>query len=181
MPKLKAVKSFYALLSPILIWLLLWPSALAHTMPLELQLRLQTVGARQQLTLEAITPEGYGVRGARFEYLLTGLEPKTAQARASGELGENPPGSYQSEVATLPAGRYRFVLRDRTFEREVVEASTELRWPPQQPWRLKLPALGGGPDPALVLGFLGLPVLLGLGVLAWALWRKPPPTDEPPR
>jgi hypothetical protein len=183
MPTLKAVKPLPvwlpALLSSV-IWLFA-ATAQAHTMPLALQVRLQTTGQQLQLLLDASTPTGVRVQGARFEYLLTGLEPKTAQARAAGLFDENPPASYQTDLTALPAGRYRFVLRDRTFEREVVEASTELRWPPRQSWQLQLPAFaGGGPNTTIVLAFLGLPVVLGLLVLAWALWRKPSDEAEAP-
>ncbi len=128
----------------------------------------ETVLEQNNFKLSMFSQEGFSVDKADVEYVMF----NDSGQQFTGKFLQMGAGNYVAAIPTnAPAGNYTFLLRDRTYANEVVEASAKIAWPNPAGFGLLLPAAKGkgGPSPLLVGLGLALPVLLALGMVAAVL------------
>jgi hypothetical protein len=125
-------------------------------------------------------PSGFPIKNAKLNYLVY----NEAGTSYRDTLLETSDGEYSARLQKIPAGKYKLVIQDTTFPRELLEAKADIEFPMLKTVTLVLPAnTAGSPGTGLLILVTVAPVALSVLVLVFVLFRRPkiqtlkPPTQ----
>jgi hypothetical protein len=155
----------FRLIAAVMAFFTLASLVSAHSVAVNLSILSQN----KHIVVLASSLDGYPIQGAIIEYQLIAEDGTTYRA----PLKERAESEYATPEPAAKAGTYTLLIRDSTFPRETLEVKKVVSWPLTSAVQLVLPPnTPEGPNPAVVFGLIGLPVVLAFLVLLWAIARR---------